>query len=289
MPYKDPEVRKAKARERSRIRSKMSPQELQAKREALAARIAYNARPEVIAQKKAKLKAQQAAWREKNVPKKPLVTRTCAVCSAEFTTNQPKKLYCSEGCIEKAYKLRHGLPVTEPAIKACERCGDAFETTRSKQKFCSKTCKKAIHHKRQLERDPVKTKALMKAAQKRAQKKTKAAVLENYGNCCSWPSCDVTTGLHLHHVLLNGEQQREEVGNDAQLYAWVKRNGYPDTLQRLCAVHHRLHHKQVRQIAKLHPNVRKVLISVVLTKYRETLRKKPAASVRLKTKKAARA
>jgi hypothetical protein len=284
MPYKNLEVRKAKARERSRIRSKMSPQELQAKRETLAARIAYNARPEVIAEKKAKLKAQQAAWREKNVPKKPLVTRTCVVCSASFETNQPNKRYCSKRC------MKHFHQPPKPLVtKTCEHCEAAFETTRKHQKHCCVRCNDNACDQRRKERNPAKVKALTKATKKRYEKKVKAQVLAHYGSCCAWPACDVTTKLHLHHTDMSGDEQRKSLGDATQFYLWIKRNGYPDTLQRLCAHHHRLHHKQVRQIAKLNPGVPKALISVVLTKYRETLRKKPAASVRIKLKKAAKA
>jgi hypothetical protein len=237
---------------------------------------------------KAKAAARRAAHPVVPKPKKPMVTKQCAVCSMEFATNQPKKLYCSEACSKQAYNLRHGL-VLPTLTKTCERCGESFETTRSEQKYCCERCAENAKDQRRFERDPVKVRALNRASKKRLEQKNKAAVMENYGNQCAWPACNVATGLHLHHILLNGEQHRSEHGDRAgsQFYAWLKKAGYPDDLQLLCAHHHRLHHKQVRQIAKLNPGVPKALISVVLTKYRETLRKKPSGSVRIKLKKAA--
>jgi hypothetical protein len=220
----------------------------------------------VIPEVQARIKARQADYRAKHKnPAKPMVTETCAVCITSFETNQPRKLYCSEKCSRRAKHLRDHPPIT----KTCVECGTSFDTSRSVQKFCSQQCKKNAKEQRRFERNPVRVKALRNAAKKRLEKKVKATVLAHYGNHCSWPNCTETSGLHFHHILLNGEQQREEVGKADKFYAWVKRNAMPKTLQLLCPAHHRRHHWQVRQIAKINPSVPRPLLSWVLTKYRE--------------------
>lgn len=62
----------------------------------------------------------------------------CDVCSAPFTTKQPRRRYCSRRCAKRAEKIRY-TSVRVPAV--CRGCGCEFQQPRGVAKvYCSTTC-----------------------------------------------------------------------------------------------------------------------------------------------------
>ena len=72
-------------------------------------------------------------------------------------------------------------------------------------------------------------------------RKAKEFVIQMYGGSCRVCSETRIGCLELDHVNNDGYIHRKEMG-DKIPYAWIKRNGYCDKFQLLCASCHRLKH-----------------------------------------------
>lgn len=71
-----------------------------------------------------------------------------------------------------------------------------------------------------------------RARYRRLREETIAA----YGGVCACCGEDEPLFLELDHVNNDGAKQRKKIGRGAKaLCVWAKRNGWPDTLQLLCA------------------------------------------------------
>lgn len=81
--------------------------------------------------------------------------KTCPICTAEFTTAVPSKLYCSDECVKTIKQQReaaknYGIP------RVCPICGKPFEGTGNKAKYCSKVCSSiACKKKQQSKKQPI--------------------------------------------------------------------------------------------------------------------------------------
>lgn len=67
--------------------------------------------------------------------------------------------------------------------------------------------------------------------------KVRVEVLRAYGGCCACCGIDHLPYLQLDHKDGGGNAHRRETtkGGGARFMGWAKRNGFPDTLQVLCA------------------------------------------------------
>ncbi len=71
----------------------------------------------------------------------------------------------------------------------------------------------------------------------------KLEVLTHYGKEgrleCASLDCSITDidMLTLDHVNNNGAAHRKEIGNGKTMYNWVRKNGFPEGFQTLCANH----------------------------------------------------
>lgn len=79
-----------------------------------------------------------------------------------------------------------------------------------------------------------------KAYQQRHRRKLKAEVLGHYGGICTCCGEIELMFLTIDHVNGDGAEHRRTVGDGtgfcgAEMYRWLRRNGYPDGFQVLCA------------------------------------------------------
>jgi len=78
---------------------------------------------------------------------------------------------------------------------------------------------------------------------RRCHHKLKIEVLSHYGPlgqlCCSWENCVVNDPdmLTLDHINNDGAVQRRKLGNNAAVYRFVRKEGYPAGFQTLCHNH----------------------------------------------------
>lgn len=83
------------------------------------------------------------------------------------------------------------------------------------------------------------------AAVERYRLKIKSAVLSAYGGACA--RCGSKGELELHHILHDGRQHRQEVGQSIHIYRWAFKNGFPkDRLELLCCSCHMAEHPMER-------------------------------------------
>lgn len=93
-------------------------------------------------------------------------TKTCAFCGEEFTTTNPRKIYCNKKCNYMAQNQKKRNRPPDPnnpkpkdrivRVKCgnpnCPRPGGIFETTeelyRKMKKYCSPECAKAVHREK---------------------------------------------------------------------------------------------------------------------------------------------
>lgn len=61
------------------------------------------------------------------------------------------------------------------------------------------------------------------------------AIIANYGNKCSNCGEADRNVLQLDHVNNDGAAHRRQLGDKAKVWRWARKNGYPSTLQLLCA------------------------------------------------------
>ena len=73
------------------------------------------------------------------------------------------------------------------------------------------------------------------AAIRRTRLKTKLEVIEHYGGKCACCGEDELSFLTLDHINGGGSKHRKSVGGGKDFYVAMKRQGYPDGLQVLCA------------------------------------------------------
>lgn len=67
----------------------------------------------------------------------------CAVCGADFELTRPDRLYCSERCAKRAYKIKErdkARKWLQAQERTCPVCGKKFTPNRRDQKYCSKKC-----------------------------------------------------------------------------------------------------------------------------------------------------
>ena len=62
----------------------------------------------------------------------------------------------------------------------------------------------------------------------------KEQILSHYGKVCKCCGEKRNEFLSIDHVNNDGKEHRKEVGNQLNLYRWIIKNQFPDTLQILC-------------------------------------------------------
>ena len=79
-----------------------------------------------------------------------------------------------------------------------------------------------------------------------ARRKIKAEALDRYGTTCAVCGIDDIRVLQIDHVENNGNVERAALGGYKQaghrFYEWLKKQGWPDGYQTLCANHNLIKH-----------------------------------------------
>ena len=77
---------------------------------------------------------------------KPKIKKICKQCGIDFSTGRSDKIFCTDICKDKYYKLRKNW-----TKKLCPNCGETFSTSKSYQVYCNPNCYKTRKRKRDLE------------------------------------------------------------------------------------------------------------------------------------------
>lgn len=119
--------------------------------------------------------------------------------------------------------------------KTCTRCGVEWPNDRKHFPSCFHTCRECANRsiREWNKRERKKGNARFKEYRKRTIDKTKAICEAAYGNKCV--CCGLQKRLTYDHVNNDGAEHRLEIGHSTDaLMVWMKRNNFPDTIQRLC-------------------------------------------------------
>lgn len=71
--------------------------------------------------------------------------------------------------------------------------------------------------------------------QRRANRKMRKAVLMEYGGKCTRCGDDNLCHLELHHIGNDGSVMRKEHGSGNGFFYWLRKNGFPNIVEILCA------------------------------------------------------
>lgn len=130
------------------------------------------------------------------------------------------------------------MPYADPAMKV------ARDNARYRENREDKLAKAAAHYAengdriradRAAKRCPV-TRAAASARQRERYRALRAEVIRAYGGTCACCGESEFMFLELDHVDGNGADHRREIGRGAHAsYKWAKNQGFPNSLQVLCA------------------------------------------------------
>jgi hypothetical protein len=87
------------------------------------------------------------------------------------------------------------------------------------------------------EKNPEKSKRIIKRCAKRCYDKLRLETFRHYGGnhpkcvCCGEDNIEFLT---IDHINGNGAEHRRSVGSGANFYFWLKKNNYPEGFQVLC-------------------------------------------------------
>jgi predicted nucleic acid-binding Zn ribbon protein len=70
----------------------------------------------------------------------PFVDKTCPICKRVFTTNNPRKRYCSDECYNIYQEKRNSHKKHNQTERVCALCGKTFYSSHFMQKYCSHAC-----------------------------------------------------------------------------------------------------------------------------------------------------
>ena len=84
----------------------------------------------------------------------PIRKVICKMCSKEFETTHPRKIFCSSLCCRKDTYLRmvaNGYKRNWDRNGICKHCGKQFERHTSRAEYCTPECREAETKKRKLD------------------------------------------------------------------------------------------------------------------------------------------
>lgn len=80
--------------------------------------------------------------------------------------------------------------------------------------------------------------------QRQRKLQLKFDVLAHYGKICAVCGFDDYRALQIDHIADNGAEERRSLGGKSfsgwRFYEWLKKNGYPEGYQTLCANHNNI-------------------------------------------------
>jgi hypothetical protein len=124
---------------------------------------------------------------------------------------------------QKAREWRLANPEREKATKKAYREADPERWQAMRQ----------AAHARYAEKNREK----MRATQNAKRERLRAEAIVAYGSRCACPGCHVHHAelLTIDHTNGDGAEHRKALGRGSRdLYAWLQKNGYPDSFQLLC-------------------------------------------------------
>lgn len=149
--------------------------------------------------------------------------KVCNVCEVELTEKNTTAGARKHGvnrcraCVNEQSKLSRMRPFGIDEKHNCRVC---------KVELTEETWNKGSRKHKQY---------LCKECQRKAQNKIRLDIVNHYGSKCAY--CGSTEDLQIDHIEGNGKAHREELGDGATIYYWIKRNNYPTGFQVLCKKH----------------------------------------------------
>lgn len=91
------------------------------------------------------------------------------------------------------------------------------------------------YHRRKMESGDEAYREKLYTRRQQYMEKLRHDVIQGYGGACTCCGESNESFLQIDHVVGGGNAHRRELGSTQAVYVWLRKNGYPDGFQVLCA------------------------------------------------------